>query len=126
MSTGIACPSSNSPLPWHVLYQAALFETDHDKIPQRIAEAESAILFRIRELFAVTSDQKKMLCWTTRYMRCARSGRAFSPMRLPPSGLLINHFARHGHGAVEGVARCIRSCGIGKTRGQADQSIRST
>jgi hypothetical protein len=56
MSTGIAYPSSNSHLPWHVLYQAALFETDHDKIPRRIAEAESAILLRIRELFAVTSD----------------------------------------------------------------------
>lgn len=56
MSTGIACPSSNSYLPWHVLYHAALFETDHDKIPQRIADAESAIIIRIRELFAVTSD----------------------------------------------------------------------
>jgi len=56
MSTGIAYPSSNSHLPWHVLYQAALFETDHDKVSQRITEAESAILSRIRELFAVTSD----------------------------------------------------------------------
>ena len=56
MSTGIACPSSNSHVPWHVLYQAALFESDHDKMAQRITEAESAILSRIRELFAVTSD----------------------------------------------------------------------
>jgi len=36
---------------------------------------------------------KRMLCWTTRYMRCAPSGLAFSQMRLPPSGLLVNHFA---------------------------------
>jgi len=33
---------------WHVLYQAALFETDRQKIPARIAEAEEAILNRIR------------------------------------------------------------------------------
>jgi hypothetical protein len=41
---------------WHVLYHAALFETDRDKIPQRIAEAENAIVARMRELFVVTTD----------------------------------------------------------------------
>lgn len=44
------------PLAWHVLYQAALFENDRDKIPQRIADAEKAILSRIRELFAAPTD----------------------------------------------------------------------
>jgi hypothetical protein len=48
--------SSDSCVAWHVLYHAALFETDRDKLPQRIAEAESAILARIRELFAVATD----------------------------------------------------------------------
>jgi hypothetical protein len=43
-------------LAWHVLYHAALFETDRDRIPQRIADAEKAILSRIRELFAAESD----------------------------------------------------------------------
>jgi hypothetical protein len=43
-------------LPWHVLYQAALFETDHDQISLRIAEAEKAVLSRIRELFTATHD----------------------------------------------------------------------
>jgi hypothetical protein len=43
-------------LNWHILYQAALFETDRTKIPQRIAEAEQAILARVRELFVVNSD----------------------------------------------------------------------
>jgi len=43
-------------LEWHELYHAALFETDRSKVPARIAEAEKAILARIRELFAVTSD----------------------------------------------------------------------
>lgn len=41
---------------WHELYHAALFETDRDKVPDRIAKAEQAILVRIRELFLVTSD----------------------------------------------------------------------
>ena len=41
---------------WHVLYQAALFEADRSKVPERIAEAERAILARIKELFVVTND----------------------------------------------------------------------
>lgn len=41
---------------WHVLYQAALFETDRAKVSQRIAEAETAILARMKELFTITSD----------------------------------------------------------------------
>jgi len=41
---------------WHFLYQAALFETDRDKVPQRIAEAEQAILARMKELFVHTDD----------------------------------------------------------------------
>jgi hypothetical protein len=48
--------ASNSCEAWHVHYHAALFETDRDKLPGRIADAESAILARIRELFAVASD----------------------------------------------------------------------
>ena len=41
---------------WHLLYHAALFETDRDKIPQRIAEAEKAILARVKELFVHAGD----------------------------------------------------------------------
>ena len=41
---------------WHTLYQAALFETDRQMIPIRIAEAEKAILSRVRELFVVNTD----------------------------------------------------------------------
>ena len=48
--------TSDSCMPWHVLYHAALFETDRDKLPRRIAEAESAILARIRELFVIVTD----------------------------------------------------------------------
>ena len=48
--------SSSTQSAWHVLYQAALFETDRQKVPQRIAEAEKAILDRVKELFTVTTD----------------------------------------------------------------------
>jgi hypothetical protein len=41
---------------WHEVYQAALFETDRDKIPQKIDAAESAILSRMKELFGVSTD----------------------------------------------------------------------
>lgn len=50
-------PTSNSGSPgWRLLYQAALFETDRLKVPQRIAEAERAILARVKELFFDSSD----------------------------------------------------------------------
>ncbi len=55
MHTRMSFPHA-SRLGWHVLYHAALFETDRNQIPQRIAEAERAILFRIRELFNAETD----------------------------------------------------------------------
>jgi hypothetical protein len=49
--------TSFSPAPrWLDLYKAALFETDRNKTPQRIAEAERAIVARARELFATGTD----------------------------------------------------------------------
>jgi len=36
---------------WRALYNAALFETDTSKLPQRIEEARKALLVRSRELF---------------------------------------------------------------------------
>ena len=41
---------------WRELYKAALFETNRDRLPERIADAERAIVARSRELFASTSD----------------------------------------------------------------------
>jgi len=35
---------------WQQLYKAALFETDREKLPSRIAEAERALIRRAREL----------------------------------------------------------------------------
>jgi hypothetical protein len=48
--------SGSSSASWHSLYQAALFETDRELIPARIAKAEKAILDRVKELFGVDSD----------------------------------------------------------------------
>lgn len=47
---------SNSGRGWHSLYQAALFERDRAKIPQRIDLAEQAILARVKELFVANND----------------------------------------------------------------------
>jgi hypothetical protein len=41
---------------WRELYKAALFETNHEKLPERIADAERAIVARARELFASSAD----------------------------------------------------------------------
>ncbi|HEY1658465.1 MAG TPA: hypothetical protein VGG14_08965 [Candidatus Sulfotelmatobacter sp.] len=41
---------------WRDLYTAALFETDKERVPARIADAEKAILVRARELFAAGAD----------------------------------------------------------------------
>jgi len=41
---------------WRKLYKAALFETNRNKLPERIADAEKAIVARSRELFASTTD----------------------------------------------------------------------
>ena len=48
--------SSDSFLAWHSLYQAALFESDREKIPARIDAAEKAILDRVKQLFVIKSD----------------------------------------------------------------------
>lgn len=50
--------SSDSSLAWHSLYQAALFESDREKIPARIDAAEKAILDRVKQLFVIKSDQE--------------------------------------------------------------------
>jgi hypothetical protein len=52
----IATASFPSVQNWRALYKAALFETNRDKLPERIADAEKAIIARARELFASTSD----------------------------------------------------------------------
>jgi hypothetical protein len=56
MRAHVSQNASDRHLAWHVLYQAALFETNRDQVPQRIAEAEKAVHSRIEELFTATHD----------------------------------------------------------------------
>jgi hypothetical protein len=48
--------AGTTPKKWRELYTAALFETETDRIPGRIADAEKAIMVRARELFAAGTD----------------------------------------------------------------------
>lgn len=48
--------ASSGPRKWGKLYCAALFETDRNRIPLRIADAEKAIVARARELFFSGAD----------------------------------------------------------------------
>lgn len=55
MKPHVSNVSPNAP-GWHSLYQDALFERDKQKMPQKIANAEKAILNRMKELFNATGD----------------------------------------------------------------------
>ena len=80
--------------PWRSLYTAALFEVDSSKLPQRIAEAESALIVRARELFHAGDDieEEEALDDAMYALQALRSTyhspRAIgeSPGRLPDSG----------------------------------------
>ena len=50
-------PASIVPQGWRDLYLAALFETDRQELPSRIAAAEKALRVRARELL-VTSEHR--------------------------------------------------------------------
>ncbi len=41
---------------WRNLYKAALFEVDKARLPERIAQAEEALVVRARELFYIAGD----------------------------------------------------------------------
>ena len=42
---------------WKDLYQAAIHESDMNKLSERIADAESALVIRMRELFYTSGDK---------------------------------------------------------------------
>ena len=54
MSTGI-CKSPDSRY-WRALYKAAVSGIDMSKLPERMAEAEKAVVLRARELFQAADD----------------------------------------------------------------------
>jgi hypothetical protein len=42
---------------WKDLYQAAICESDVNKVPDRITDAETALVMRVRELFSKSGDK---------------------------------------------------------------------
>ena len=51
---------------WKDLYQAAIFEPDLNKLPERIDEAEAALVISARELFYTAGDSaEEGKVWTT-------------------------------------------------------------
>jgi hypothetical protein len=42
---------------WKDLYQAAIWESDLNRLPERIAEAESALVTRMRDLWYASGDK---------------------------------------------------------------------
>jgi hypothetical protein len=54
MTTPLLVPSGGKA--WTDLYKAALVEADRNKLPQRIAEAQQALIARTGELFLATGD----------------------------------------------------------------------
>ncbi len=58
MSTRNSSSSSTGLPSWRKLYRAALYETDSQKLPLCIAEAERALILRGRELFASPDDEE--------------------------------------------------------------------
>ena len=54
MNTGISKPPDSRY--WRQLYRAALCEIGKNKLPERIAEAEKAVVLRARELFQAAGD----------------------------------------------------------------------
>ena len=55
MNTGI-CKGLDA-RSWKDLYQAALCESDLNKLPERIADAETALVMRARNLFYTSVDK---------------------------------------------------------------------
>ena len=78
--------------PGTLFNHAALFETDRHKVSQRIAEAESAIVLRIKGskncLSPPQTTLKKMWVWTTHCTPYAHFEIVSTPKRL-----LLNHFS---------------------------------
>ena len=55
MDTGICkCLDAQS---WKDLYHAAMCESDMNKLPERIADAETALVIRARDLFYASGDK---------------------------------------------------------------------
>ena len=56
MATSFPSPTHTD---WKILYRAAILETNKSVVPQRVSEAEEAVLLRGRELFYGNGDPEE-------------------------------------------------------------------
>jgi hypothetical protein len=56
MATSFSSPKHTD---WKILYRAAVLETNKSVVPQRVSEAEEAVLLRGRELFYGNGDPEE-------------------------------------------------------------------
>lgn len=71
---------------WKDLYQAAIFEADLNKLPERIAEAEAALVICARELFygvGGDADEGESLDDAMCILRALRSSLKRRPTTVP-------------------------------------------
>ena len=78
---------------WKDLYQVALFESDMDKLPQLLGEAEGAIVTRARELFDAVEDNSIGEQEGLEYALCNIRALERSLKRRPKGTQTTNHFA---------------------------------
>jgi hypothetical protein len=74
-----AFPSCPIRTDWKALYRAAILETNRSVTPQRVAEAEKAVLARARELFYShgTLEEKEALEDALYALRALKSNRQY-------------------------------------------------
>ena len=86
MNTGVSKALASRS--WKDLYQASLFEADLNKLPERITEAENALIRRARELFAASEDnfeEQESLEYALSNLQALRSSLKRGPSAIQPA-----------------------------------------
>jgi len=76
---------------WKDLYRAAMGESDLDKLPERIADAETALVMRTRQLSCTSGDkfeEKDSLDDALCILHALRSSLKRRPSAIPSTGSL--------------------------------------
>lgn len=75
-----ASPSRQEHTDWQALYTAAILETNKNLIPQKVYNAETAILTRGKELFGTygTGKEKELLADALHALRAFRTAQQYT------------------------------------------------
>ena len=87
MNTGIC--KALDPQSWKDVYQAAMCESDLNKLPERIADAEAVLVMRTRELSCTSGDkfeEKDSLDDALCILHALRSSLKRRPSAIPSTG----------------------------------------